>query len=83
MTYAGSPTYQFPGTLYQAQQLCMQTNSNLVAHDTANQAIWSMDGQSGGHYYPGDILAVQTDGNVVVYSNYGNGPALWSTHTNR
>ncbi|MGW3045169.1 hypothetical protein ACWC9T_35175 [Kitasatospora sp. NPDC001159] len=38
VSYAGSPTYQFPGTLYQAQQLCMQTDGNLVAYDTANRS---------------------------------------------
>ncbi|MFJ9842506.1 hypothetical protein ACIRYZ_18885 [Kitasatospora sp. NPDC101155] len=83
VSYAGTPTYQFPGTWNAAQQLCMQTDGNLVAYDTANRPVWSMDGESQGHYYSGDILAVQTDGNVVVYQNYGNGPALWSTHTNR
>ncbi|MFJ8472412.1 hypothetical protein [Kitasatospora sp. NPDC094011] len=83
VSYAGTPTYQFPGTWSNAQQLCMQTDGNLVAYNSWNTAIWSMDGQTGGTYYAGDILAVQTDGNVVVYSNYGNGPALWSTHTSR
>jgi hypothetical protein len=52
----------------------MQTDGNFVLYDHHSQELWNS--QTGGH--PGARLAIQTDGNVVVYSG---ATALWDSAT--
>ncbi|RKR74724.1 hypothetical protein [Frondihabitans australicus] len=55
-------------------RLILQSDGNLVDYDGA-RALWS-SGTSG---HAGDSLHVQSDGNVVIYSDAGR--ALWTTRT--
>jgi hypothetical protein len=52
----------------------MQTDGNFVLYDTHGHSLWS-SGTSG---HAGADLAVQEDGNLVVYK--GSAP-LWASHT--
>ncbi|AUG80462.1 hypothetical protein CFP65_5776 [Kitasatospora sp. MMS16-BH015] len=79
--WQGSPAYQFPNTWGQATRFCMQADGNLVAYGNQNQVLWALNQVDGNRYYAGDVLAVQTDGNLVVYRDYGNGDVLWTTNT--
>ena len=56
----------------------MQSDGNLVIYDaTRSTALWAS--HTAGH--PGAFLAVQEDGNVVIYSN-AHAP-IWATDTAR
>jgi hypothetical protein len=59
-----------------AQVAVMQDDGNFVIYDYCGDAIWD----SNTHGNPGAYLALQNDGNVVIYSS-DNTEALWSTHT--
>ncbi len=52
-----------------------QTDGNFVLYDTKNHALWNSVTE--GH--AGAFLAVQADGNLVVYAG---SKALWSSGTN-
>jgi hypothetical protein len=53
----------------------MQTDGNVVLYTAADKALWA-SGTSG---RDGSYLAVQDDGNLVVYQV---STALWDSHTN-
>ena len=56
----------------------MQSDGDLVIYDAARRrAIWS----TGTKGHPGAFLAVQDDGNVVIYA--GSRAAIWATGTTR
>jgi hypothetical protein len=52
----------------------MQSDGNFVVYDASNNPKWA----SGTWGQPGDTLAVQNDGNLVVYQ--GSTPR-WSSNT--
>ena len=52
----------------------MQDDGNFVLYDQDNEPVWASN--TGGN--PGAYLAVQDDGNVVVYQD---GSPLWATNT--
>ncbi len=52
----------------------MQGDGNFVLYDQNNDPVWA----SGTAGNPGADLAVQEDGNLVVYLN---GNPLWATNT--
>lgn len=49
---------------------------NLVIYDAQGRARWS----SGTHGHPNGFLAIQGDGNIVIYDG---GRAIWATNTTR
>jgi hypothetical protein len=52
----------------------MQDDGNFVLYDQDNAPVWASNTDGN----PGAYLAVQDDGNVVVYQN---GSPLWATNT--
>jgi hypothetical protein len=54
----------------------MQTDGNLVLYGYSHEPVWASNTQGN----PGAFLAVQDDGNVVIYR-----PVIpvWATGTNR
>ncbi|MFN4786715.1 MAG: hypothetical protein ACK5LW_05370 [Pseudanabaena sp.] len=62
------------GTNNKADLFVVQADGNVVLYG-GGRAVWATN--TGGN--PGAFLAIQSDGNLVVYSRNGN--ALWSTET--
>lgn len=65
-----SNTFGSPG------QAAMQTDGNFVINNSSFTPIWHTN--TSGH--PGAFLAVQSDGNVVIYTS-GINTALWASNT--
>ena len=61
-----------------AQVVWMQSNGNLVMRNSDNAVVWSSNSYvgPGGSYY----LAIQNDGNLVIY-NAADNKAIWETDT--
>jgi cell wall-associated NlpC family hydrolase len=84
ITGAGSATLQAGHTLLSGQALkmstaytlTMQTDGNLVLR-SASKVLWATN--TFGH--PGSWLAMQGDGNVVIYSGGAQRVPLWSSKT--
>ncbi|MET0284352.1 MAG: hypothetical protein ABW352_07775 [Polyangiales bacterium] len=57
----------------QGGRMVMQTDGNLVSYDPSNRPLWSSKTQG----KPGAFLAVQDDGNVVIYAK-DSCKALWA-----
>jgi hypothetical protein len=70
----GRAAFQAPNAFSRGNSAIMQEDGNFVLYDTAGSPVWATD--TSGH--PGAHLAVQEDGNLVVY--LGN-RALFATNT--
>jgi hypothetical protein len=69
-TLAAGQTLNSPSGAY---QLTMQSGGNLVLHQGATE-VWSSGTNS-----PGSHAVIQSDGNLVVYSNASQ--ALWASNS--
>jgi hypothetical protein len=71
---SGSSQHRLAGPVV---RLVQQGDGNLVVRAVNGTPLW----QSHTYTYPNDYLAVQGDGNVVIYCGASPNRALWSTHT--
>ena len=65
------------GIAFRYDSVVFQSDGNLVLRDSAGTAIWA----SNTHTYYQAVLALQSDGNLVIYPSYNNNHALWATGT--
>jgi hypothetical protein len=71
-----NPGYPFPGPVWVAY---MQSDGNFVIQVRGNTNPRNVIFATNTHGNPGSKLAVQDDGNVVIYSP--SGTAIWATNT--
>ncbi|MGP4001754.1 hypothetical protein [Streptomyces sp. 8N706] len=69
----GRAAWQAPGAWPNGYRAVMQSDGNFVLYDVNGRALWA----TGTYGRPGAYLAIQDDGNLVVY----RGGALWATNT--
>jgi outer membrane lipoprotein-sorting protein len=74
--YRSGSARWWTGTATPGSRLVMQADGNLVVYDPSNRALW----QSGTSGNTNAFLAVQDDGNVVIYNATAT-RALWQTNT--
>ena len=61
----------------EAFELIMESTGDLALYNSSGTQIW--DTGTGGN--PGAFAVMQSDGNLVVYSNQVNGHSLWASNT--
>jgi hypothetical protein len=59
----------------------MGTDGFFGVTNSHGQGLWSAPGSGNNAAMPGSYLAVQNDGNLVVYAPNG-GPSIWSSNSN-
>ena len=70
-----------PNTYLNGYIAKMQTDGNFVVYNSSYTPLWASN--TSGYTAADNVwLAVQADGNVVIYKGYGSSPAaLWATNT--
>lgn len=77
-TYGGGSPYWCTYSYSSIPQfLAMQSDCNLVAYDSNNNAFWSTGTSGKGNNC---ILVIQNDANIVVYAD--SGAAVWHSNSN-